>query len=149
MKIHPRERELLIGTHGRGVFVLPVQKIEEMTPEVLDRELHAFEPEEVVLPAERGEAEAGPEPKAVFLVYTKTGGAGKLVVKDSSGKVLKEIKADYRPGLNDLTWDLRAEGQKEKVRPGEYQVEFYLGQLSQSKKLKVSTARFSFMELPD
>ncbi len=149
MKIHPRERELLIGAHGRGVFVLPVQKIEEMTPEVLGRELHAFEPEEVVLPAERGEAEAGPEPKAVFLVYTKTGGAGKLVVKDSSGKVLKEIKADYRPGLNDLTWDLRAEGQKEKVRPGEYQVEFYLGQLSQSKKLKVSTARFSFMELPD
>ncbi|MGB9836709.1 MAG: VPS10 domain-containing protein [Candidatus Saccharicenans sp.] len=149
MKIHPRDRELLIGTHGRGVFVLPVQKIEEMTPEVLSKELYAFEPDEVTVPAGRGEAEGQPAPQARFLVYSRSGGSGKMIIKDSSGRVLREEAVEFRAGLNDLAWDLKAEGQKERAKPGEYQVEFYLGQLSQSKKFKVTAARPSFMESPD
>ncbi|HAR36841.1 MAG TPA: glycosyl hydrolase, partial [Acidobacteria bacterium] len=146
MKIHPRERELLIGTHSRGVFVLPLKKIQELTPEVLGKALWLLEPDEVQLPfVRRGEAPTA-EVKAQLLVYSKDGGAGKLVIKTSSGKIIKEMGLELKAGLNDLTWDLRAEGQKERVAAGEYQLEVSLGQETQSRKLKLVMARISFME---
>lgn len=146
MKIHPRERELLIGTHSRGVFVLPLKKIQELTPEVLGKALHVLEPDEVQLPlARRGEAPAV-EVAARILVYSKDGGQGKLAIKTATGKVLKEMAVDLKPGLNDLSWDLRAEGQKERVAAGEYQVEVSLGQETQARKLRLVAASLRYME---
>ncbi|HEK86341.1 MAG: VPS10 domain-containing protein [Candidatus Saccharicenans sp.] len=146
LKIQPREKELIIGTHGRGVFVLPVQKIEQMTPQVLAKELYVFEPDEVSLPAGRREVEVGPEPQARFLVYAKTDGSGQLAVKDLAGKVLKEMEVQFKAGLNEFTWDLKPEGQKIRVKPGDYQVEVSKGQIAETKKFKVMSARMNFME---
>jgi photosystem II stability/assembly factor-like uncharacterized protein len=33
LRIHPRENELIIGTHGRGVFILPVKYIQQLASE--------------------------------------------------------------------------------------------------------------------
>jgi photosystem II stability/assembly factor-like uncharacterized protein len=33
LRIHPRENELIIGTHGRGVFILPVKSIQQLASE--------------------------------------------------------------------------------------------------------------------
>jgi hypothetical protein len=149
LKIHPRDKELIIGTHGRGVFVLPVQKIEEMTPQVLAEELYIFDPDEVSLPPARREPGAGEEPLAKFLVYAKNGGTGNLVVKDSAGKNLKEMAVEIKPGLNQFIWDLKPEGQKDRIRPGEYVVEIVMGKESELKKFKVVMARMSYMEFED
>ncbi|MGB9893213.1 MAG: VPS10 domain-containing protein [Candidatus Saccharicenans sp.] len=146
MKVHPREKELLIGTHGRGVFVLPLKKIQELTPQVLVKELHLLELDEVSLPApRRGEAPTEISPARIF-VYAKNGGSGKLTIKNSSGKVLREFTVEFKAGLNSLTWDLLAEGQKERVGAGEYQVEVSLGPETQSGKLKLVVARMNYME---
>ncbi len=41
--IHPRENDLIIGTHGRGVFILDnISFLQEMTPEVLGSPVHLF-----------------------------------------------------------------------------------------------------------
>jgi len=149
LKIHRRDKELIIGTHGRGVFVLPVRKIQDMTTQVLGEELYLFEPDEVSLPPVRAEIEPGEEPMAEFLVYAKSGGTGNLVVKDSAGKNIKETAVEIKPGLNQFSWDLRPEGQKDRVRPGEYAVEIVMGKESESKKFKVVTARMSYMEFED
>ncbi|MDH7493645.1 MAG: glycosyl hydrolase [Candidatus Saccharicenans sp.] len=146
MKVHPRDKELLIGTHSRGVFVLPLRKIQELTPEVLGKALYVLEPDEVQLPfVRRGEAPAA-EVSARILVYSKDGGSGKLVIKTATGKILKEMGVELKAGLSDLVWDLRAEGQKERVAAGEYQVEVSLGPETQSRKLKLVMARMSYME---
>ncbi|MCX8160165.1 MAG: glycosyl hydrolase [Candidatus Saccharicenans sp.] len=151
MKIHPRERELLIGTHSRGVFVLPLKKIQELTPEVLSQALHVLEPDEVQLPmARRGEVPAV-EVNARILAYCRDGGSGRLIIKTATGKVLKEMAVDLKPGLNTLAWDLRAEGQKERVAAGEYQVEVSLGQLTQARRLRLvmPSARYMEFEVDD
>jgi len=122
MKVQPRQRELLIGTHSRGVFVLRLNQIQELTAEVLGKTLYVLEPEEIQLPfVRRGEAPAE-ETIGHILVYAKDGGPGKLVIKTATGKILKETAIELRAGLNDLSWNLRAEGQKERVTAGEYQV---------------------------
>jgi len=147
MKIHPRERELLIGTHSRGVFVLPLKMIQELTTEVLGRTLYVLEPDEVQLPfVRRGEAPAA-EVAARILVYARDGGQGKMVIKTAAGKVLKEMAVELKAGLNDLTWDLKAEGQKERVAAGEYQVEVSLGQETQTRKLRLVMASMRYMEV--
>jgi hypothetical protein len=43
MKIHPREKDLIIATHGRGVFILKIDKLEQLTPAVLAKPLHIFD----------------------------------------------------------------------------------------------------------
>lgn len=45
--VHPRERELVIGTHGRSVWILDALPIQELTPAVRAKALHAFPVEDV------------------------------------------------------------------------------------------------------
>jgi photosystem II stability/assembly factor-like uncharacterized protein len=41
--VHPRENDLIIGTHGRGVWILDdISSLQEMTPEILAGDLHLF-----------------------------------------------------------------------------------------------------------
>ncbi len=41
--IHPRERELVIGTHGRGIWVMDIAPLEQLTEEVLASPVHLFD----------------------------------------------------------------------------------------------------------
>src|SRR5262249_1656987 len=38
--IHPRDRELVVGTHGRSVYVMDVAPLEELTAAVLKQDTH-------------------------------------------------------------------------------------------------------------
>lgn len=145
MKVHPREKELIVGTHGRGVFILSLKKIQELTTEVLSRPLHLMELDEVRLPFVRRGEMPGLEPEARIFVYSRDGGDGRLTIKTAAGKLLKQMDISFQPGLNDFAWDLRAEDQKDRVAAGEYQVEVTLGQETRAGKLKITTARMSFM----
>src|SRR5439155_2794472 len=42
--IHPRERDLVVGTHGRSIFIFDdISPLEQMTPEVLAKPAHLFD----------------------------------------------------------------------------------------------------------
>ena len=43
MKIHPRDREMILATHGRGIFIADISEIEELTPAVLAADAHVFD----------------------------------------------------------------------------------------------------------
>ena len=45
--VHPRERELVAGTHGRSIYVLDVLPIQELTPEIREQAVHVFAVEDV------------------------------------------------------------------------------------------------------
>ncbi len=40
--VHPRDKELVVGTHGRSIFIASVRHIQQLTPEVLAKPLHVF-----------------------------------------------------------------------------------------------------------
>ena len=42
LKIHPRENDLIVATHGRGIFIADISALEEMTAEVLAKDAHLF-----------------------------------------------------------------------------------------------------------
>ena len=52
--IHPRENDLVVGTHGRGAFVTDITPLQELTGEILAQESFLFTPEAKGLRVESG-----------------------------------------------------------------------------------------------
>ncbi len=42
--VHPREDDLVVGTHGRGIFVLDITPLAELDESILAKSFHAFRP---------------------------------------------------------------------------------------------------------
>jgi photosystem II stability/assembly factor-like uncharacterized protein len=151
--IHPRDRDLVIATHGRGMYVLDVAPLEELTGAVLEEPAHLFD----VKPAARFEYRgarvlsdkvyAAPNPPfgAVLTYYLReTPASGpRLTVADALGKPVAVLKAPARPGLHRLVWDLRATVGNAPgrpgplVAPGEYVARLEAGGLTLVKRLRV------------
>ncbi|MCK4762128.1 MAG: glycosyl hydrolase [Candidatus Aminicenantes bacterium] len=118
IRVHPRDRELIIGTHGRGVFVLPVSTIQQLTPKILRRPLFLFEIDSVDLGRR-----PGPGSKKVKIEYY-TPRSTKVVLRiRKAGKNIKKIDLDATAGLNVFYWDMVIDKvKKTKAEPGDYRV---------------------------
>ena len=44
LEIHPRDRELIAGTHGRSIWIMDIAPLQELTDAVLAAPAHLFEP---------------------------------------------------------------------------------------------------------
>lgn len=160
--IHSRERDLVVATHGRSLYVIDdVGGLEALTKEAIATGAQLFEPR----PAEafhllpgfsdwngvahfRGE---NPEPGAALTFWLRDVAPQgvTLAISDAKGRAIAELKAPGVPGFGRVTWDLRigkehlteygGEGQKF-VAPGEYTVKLTAGAHSAERKLKVTAA---------
>ena len=45
LKIHPRERDLIVATHGRGIFIADISALEEGLASMLAKDFHLFDVE--------------------------------------------------------------------------------------------------------
>ena len=118
IRIHPRENDLVLGTHGRGVWILDdLAAVEGLTPAVTASAAHVFTPRSAVLYTQyrpQGwtpgvwEAETpAPGPRVRFWLGDGfTGDSVRLSVVDGAGSVLREAAVAARPGLNEAHWDL-------------------------------------------
>jgi photosystem II stability/assembly factor-like uncharacterized protein len=118
--IHPRTHDLVVGTHGRGIWIIDdISPLRALSAELLAQEA-AFLP---IKPQKQdimgfggwsnGDAQyVGPNPPdgAVITYYQRTRhlfGKLKLEILDAEGKVLKSLPAAKRRGLNRVVWDMR------------------------------------------
>ncbi len=158
--IHPRDRDVVIGTHGRSIYVLDdITPLEELTPEVLAADVHLFS----IRPALRshylpGNAAWGhrffkaknPPFGAYINYYLKafTGEEVKITIADAAGKKVRELTGTQYPGFNRVVWDLQFDPigrvpaslsgeQPELVPAGEYTVTLAVGEKKLSTKLVV------------
>ncbi len=122
IRIHPRDQDLIVGTHGRGVFILDDATSVLKLDEGRDADLHLFEPRTATqyrLYGHKGntghKAFLGPNPPdgATLTYRLKAKPAEKdevkIVVKDAAGETVRELKGPKEAGLNRATWDLRHE----------------------------------------
>ncbi|PYP40770.1 MAG: hypothetical protein DMD48_02415 [Gemmatimonadetes bacterium] len=122
LAIHPRDHDLVIATHGRGIWIVDdISPLRALTPEVLVSAV-AFLPGRPTaqrLQAGGGWANGdamyvGPNPPgdAVITYYQRRRhifGDMKLEVFDASGKLLGTMPTSKRRGLNRVTWSMRLE----------------------------------------
>ena len=134
LAVQPRENELVIGTHGRGVFILPLQNIQKLTPELLAKNLAIF----AIKPVAKSTSEWQPQADAAVDYYLKDAGKIAVTVKDKAGKTIRTWSIEGSRGLNSFTWNLKADDKAEKtVEKGDYTFIFKAGKTSETAVLKV------------
>lgn len=112
LTVQQRERELVIGTYGRGAWILDLDPIRERTTVSAARPLHLcpmrdaevdWFPWDVVPGDRRGRNVAR------LQVASYAAGSAAISVRDSTGRVVRAWHAPVVPGVNTLVWDLQAE----------------------------------------
>lgn len=125
--IQPREGDLILGTHGRGVWILDsIAALRELTPEVLEAPLHLFAPRDARMvrrarsTGSMGDTQFRGEnpPSSAIIDYwlgeAITVAAGEaapvtLTVHDVDGNLVRTLEAKLERGINRVIWDLRHE----------------------------------------
>ncbi len=125
--IHPRDNDLVMGTHGRGVWILDqVNALQELTPEVTQKPAHIFslqDAEQIRYRRERAHAGnmifRGENPPAGAIIdywLRPSGGDVSVTVHDATGAQVATVQASTDQGMNRVVWDLR---HGESSAPGE------------------------------
>jgi photosystem II stability/assembly factor-like uncharacterized protein len=123
--IHPRDHDLIIATHGRGIWIVDdITPLRALTPDTLVKEAVFLQTKPAVehVPAQggwvNGDAKyVGPNPPAdaVITYYQKKRhifGDLTIEVFDPNGKSLGTIPSSKRRGLNRVTWSMRLKAPK-------------------------------------
>jgi len=115
MKIHPRENDLVVGTHGRGFFITDISWIQELTEENLDRPVHLFEIEAAVRwkdtsrndrSAQNFEGGAAPDGSVInYLLAGPAASAPTIRIYDGA-RLVRELTGTNEAGLNTVVWDM-------------------------------------------
>jgi photosystem II stability/assembly factor-like uncharacterized protein len=120
LAIHPRDHALVIGTHGRGIWIVDdITPLRALTPETLAKDAVFIATRPTVQSVSGGggwsngdAAFVGPNPTddAVIIYYQRKRhifGDLKIEVFDSEGQSLGQIPSGKRRGLNRATWSMR------------------------------------------
>ncbi|MGI8923655.1 MAG: WD40/YVTN/BNR-like repeat-containing protein [Fimbriimonadales bacterium] len=148
--IHPREGDLVIGTHGRGVYIVNISPLRQLKKEILDKYIHIFAPDRALATAFRGsmfDSFAGqsrfvapnPENGATIAYYLRSaeGGDVKIEILGPDGGVLDEPKGTKNAGVNLVHWNMRSGG--ETLGAGSYAVRITRDGKSETSVLQVQT----------
>jgi photosystem II stability/assembly factor-like uncharacterized protein len=158
--VHPRERDLVVATHGRSLFVLDdAGPLAQLTAEVAAKDVHLFAPRTAVatylLPGfadwagTSGIYRGANPPEGAILTYwikEDTGEPVKIAVEGPGGRPVANLTGTSRAGLNRVNWDLMptkdvlteygGEGKKF-VAPGEYKLTLTYGTAKSEQRLTV------------
>jgi photosystem II stability/assembly factor-like uncharacterized protein len=131
--IHPRERDLVVATYGRGLYVANTRWLAEVKQGALDEEAHFFAVAPRALPAEGaiGNYELYGDRHLIvpndegfafeYYLKTKADGKASVIVTDAAGKERRTLDGTLNAGMNRVAWDMLEAGWKA-VEPGEYTV---------------------------
>ena len=117
--VHPRTKDLVLGTHGRGIWILDdASPIGEWTPEIAARRAHLFAVpratlllywEDVSNMSHFFHTSENPAEGAAFTYHlAQPAQKVRLIVTNSAGKVVRELTGPVTAGtVHRLHWDLR------------------------------------------
>jgi hypothetical protein len=118
LKIHPREKDLVVGTHGRGIWVLDdTTPIAEWSASAKQADAHLFSIQPATIhnfwknTSYRGQASwAGENPPLGAPISYHLGAPADsvtLVVRNSDDEVVRRLTGPGEPGtIHRVTWDL-------------------------------------------
>ena len=122
--VHPRDNDLIIGTHGRGIYVLDdITPLQQLTrSKVLDTEVFLFDVRpgtqwlnDLRLSRYTGGAKlfrgSNPPPGTAISYYLKAAPSAdvKITISDYTGKVIRNLVGTKETGINRVQWNLRGD----------------------------------------
>ena len=154
MVIHPRENDLVMATHGRGIMIIDdLTPFRQLTPELFQKDIAFIQTRDyIITEGSIGQGWSGDDefigrnpPEAALIAYylkkRHIFGDMHVEIADKNGTVIKKLPAGQRKGINIVPWNIRLkppkvppspqlEGNSLKgptYGPGEYQVKLVMG----------------------
>jgi photosystem II stability/assembly factor-like uncharacterized protein len=118
--VHPRDGELIAGTHGRSIWIADITALQGMTPEARMAKATLFAPriahqwgESTINGGNNGHLLfQAPSPVYGAILWYRLGeaasGGARLVIQDAAGDTLRVLTGPGQAGLHNVTWDFRA-----------------------------------------
>ncbi len=154
LAIHPRAGDLIIGTHGRGIYILDdLTPLRALEAEHLEADIVLLPSRPAVMILEASVQDFGGEdefvganpPEAAWITYfmkrRHVFGELKVRVYDAEGRLIKELPGGKRRGINRVAWPMRLKPPKvppasalvpafqgPRVPEGRYRVEIVKGE---------------------
>jgi photosystem II stability/assembly factor-like uncharacterized protein len=122
LQIHPRDHELIAGTHGRAVQILDVAPLQQMKPAVLAASAYLFAP---TVAFEYAQMTQGSEPRAQRPWHGDGGPGGaeieyrlasasstpaRVMIVNAAGDTLARLAGPGAAGINRVTWNFTTNG---------------------------------------
>ena len=145
--VHPREHDLVLGTHSRGVWILDqMNALRELTPAVAARAAHVF----TARAAEHVRYEdqlthvgdvfyAAPNPAAGGIVdfWLRAADSATVSFHESGGAEVARMRVAGRAGVNRVIWNLSYAGNGPLVHLGRYEVRVASGAATAAGSIEV------------
>jgi photosystem II stability/assembly factor-like uncharacterized protein len=125
MAIHPREHDLILATHGRGVYIIDdITPLRQLTRDLLESDAAVLRsrPAQMRIPASVQEFPGddefvgrNPTSGAQIAYYLKKRhmfGDLKIEIHDAEGNVVSTVPGGKRRGINRASWSMREKGPK-------------------------------------
>lgn len=125
VKLHPRDGDAIIGTHGRGIYIIDdLSPLRALTPDTLTKDVVMLPSRASVLriPAYEGRSEGdtlyvagGVDEVASISYYLKKRhivGDSKIEIYDAENKLVASLPAGKRRGINRVDWPMRLKAPK-------------------------------------
>lgn len=111
--IHPRERELVIASHARSVWVADVRLIKDLTDEIMAAPIHMYPLDTIrnvgrwPYQQRRPYEDARPTDHRINgTMWTSAGGQGKVRLIDADGETVREMDVAFDRGFNSYSISL-------------------------------------------
>jgi photosystem II stability/assembly factor-like uncharacterized protein len=149
LAIHPRESDLVIGTHGRGIWTLDISPLEQLTTEKRGTDVFVCRPQPVYnlgrmagVPWDGDSVYFSPntQPGTTIFYWLKAKATGdvKVSIQDAAGTQITELTGTTNDGLNSVRWNARVRGRA--PDPGDYRVVVTVGGKEYTTSIKVDKA---------
>jgi len=119
LHVHPRDFDLIAGTHGRGAWIVDnITPLQQITPEILDKDIHLFDIRSEVqwsrayewswVSDKRFTRPNPPTGSTIFYnLKTEVPETVKIDILDISGKVVRNLEGPKEAGFHMVLWDFR------------------------------------------
>ena len=146
--IHPREKDLVVGTHGRSIYVASIKYLQMLNEKILTKNLHFFKVDKLKFNPRWGSRGWGSNyltPNLELVFYSKFEGKTEIIIyKDDEMK--KSIDIDANKGLNFINYDLSVDTKEKSttdngityLKKGDYRIEIIQGENSSEEKLIIN-----------
>jgi hypothetical protein len=150
-----------VGTHGRSLYKIDISRVQELTKEVLAKNLHLFKVNDRTKSDRWGTQNYAwgkpSEPSQTIWFYSNVDGIISVSITNEAGRILHTQKVEAKKGLNSFVYDYSmtknvadnwnkkdkkiklkaAENQKIYLPVGKYKVTISKGKILESKSFEI------------
>ena len=107
--VHSRDNELIVGTHGRSIYTVNIEPLQQMADSVMSKPLHLFAMKPITNSANWGRVfnkyDDAPTYEYKMTYYAKQPGRTTAKITTDKGLLLRTLTDTTEAGLNYLTFD--------------------------------------------